>query len=200
MIIADHPGNIVLSRNVSAKVQYRQSDLSNRPQTMPPTFLFLLYAVFKEPTVSSTVQNLSRSTSHRSFKLASQTRQRLVRGAGYLDQSNQPVNQFFRRNSQPYKPLFLQDINQEPARSTPPHLLEFNPKVKPVQQNTRANQPAASSAAALVVALYRPRKPKLSTSFQTFFDVFLTDINSARKRAGFHRLYIGTPLAARNRP
>src|SRR5690606_26111137 len=38
---------------------FRQLDLSNHPQTMPPTFLFLLYKIFKEQTISKTVENLN---------------------------------------------------------------------------------------------------------------------------------------------
>ncbi len=59
---------------------------------MPPTFLFLLYAVFKEPTIArpskiSPAQRLA-------FKL--QTRQRLVSGTGLLVQAVLLVNPFLK--------------------------------------------------------------------------------------------------------
>ncbi|MBQ0710528.1 hypothetical protein SC022_15765, partial [Ochrobactrum sp. BD18] len=41
----------------------QQSDLSDHPQTMPPTFLFLLYKIVKEQTVSKPSKISIRSPS-----------------------------------------------------------------------------------------------------------------------------------------
>ena len=95
-IIADHPGNIVLIKKRVRQSSLRQSDLSNHPQTMPPTFLFLLYKIVKEQTASkpSKISPARQTRDHHSTR-RSNPHQRLVCGAGLLDQSNQPVNHFF---------------------------------------------------------------------------------------------------------
>ena len=98
----DHPGNIVLIKKRVRQSSLRQLDLSNHPQTMPPTFLFLLYKIIKEQTISNrrksqTALNSSdqpKLSNHPVIKVSSLCRSRLS-GAGYLEHTVQRVNPFF---------------------------------------------------------------------------------------------------------
>ncbi|WP_353408646.1 hypothetical protein, partial [Brucella sp. NBRC 113783] len=104
-------------------------------------------------------------------------------------QTVQPVNPFFSRKSQSYQPQLPQIQNQISTQSWPPHLLVSQQPVNHFHQNSRTKQPAASSVAALVVALYRPRTPKLSTQVLRFFDIFLTIVHRVAN-SGISPLYI----------
>src|SRR5690606_2740245 len=117
-IIADHPGNIVLIKKRVRQSSLRQSDLSNHPQTMPPTFLFLLYKIVKEQTASkpSKTSPAQQTRDHHSTR-RSNPHQRLVCGAGLLDQSNQPVNHFFlEENHKLNRSSFLPTSTELPPR------------------------------------------------------------------------------------
>src|SRR5690606_9719800 len=88
----DHPGNIVLIKKRVRQSSLRQFDLSNHPQTMPPTFLFLLYKIIKEQTISKPSKISTRlqlqqpnlnPSNHPAIKVSSLRRIRLS-GAGLL--------------------------------------------------------------------------------------------------------------------
>ena len=98
----------------------------NIQQTMPPTFLFLLYKIIKEQTVSKPSKTLSASTPLNNLKLQNPKAPTLnlvsLRrcGAGYLLHSVNRVNPFFSRNSQPYQPFLSQHINRTLVQSMQP--------------------------------------------------------------------------------
>ncbi len=117
----DHPGNIVLIQETCPPKFFRQFDLSNHPQTMPPTFLFLLYKIVKEQTISNRRKSqLAHKARRQSPNPKVKSCQRLVCGAGLLDQSNQPVNHFFEENHKLNRSSFLLTSTRLNAPSTPP--------------------------------------------------------------------------------
>src|SRR5690606_20515999 len=70
---------------------------------------------------------------------------------------------FFKKITALSKPLFLKhQPDFHPANSA--DLLTNQHNVNPFSINQRTKQPAASSDAALVVAIYRPQHSKLSTT------------------------------------
>ena len=98
----------------------------NIQQTMPPTFLFLLYKIIKEQTVqnrrklnplNSALQSQSSEPFGPTLNLVSLRRC----GAGYLVYIVNRVNPFFSRNSQPYQSFLSQYINRTLVQSMPPN-------------------------------------------------------------------------------
>ncbi|NKW10923.1 hypothetical protein HGG76_23070 [Ochrobactrum tritici] len=141
---------------------------------MPPTFLFLLYKIIKEQTISNrrksqtalNSSNQPKLSNHPVIKVSSLCRSRLS-GAGYLEHTVQRVNPFLKKITNLIAVLFfIHQQNSRPANAA--DLLKSNIAVKLFQPTQGTNLSAASSVAALVVAPYRPHKPKLSTTNPNF--------------------------------
>jgi len=119
-------GNIVLSRNVSAKVLFDNPVTRTISRQCRPRFSFFCIKLSKNRQ-SQNRRKLTRLTPRPNLNHQNLSAQTLnfvslrLCGAGYLIHSANRVNPFFSRNSQPYQPFLPQYINKASTPSTPPN-------------------------------------------------------------------------------
>ena len=171
----------IFSRNVSAKVQL--NSLSGTRRTLPPTFLFLPYAIFKEQTRMNTA---SKNPNRTKIAPAPQVKPEIRRNFQTrpsqwwaASTSVRSVCQLLISRSQPT----LQALATRPNSSVFSDRYDKTENQFLILSRERNSPPPAAPPLSLL-ALYRPRKPKLSTRKSKVCEVFLMTVGKALAAQG----------------
>ena len=144
---------------------------------MPPTFLFLLYKIIKEQTISKTVENSTRLTLHPNLNHQNHSVPTLNLVCARLQQCGlsrshrlmcQPI--FFKKfTTLSVIPLSTHQPGFHPTNAA--DLIKSNTKVKLFQPTTRTKHSAASSVAALVESHIDPTQQNCQRTFTKLYKI-----------------------------